>query len=304
MEFYKAINPGTDYTINPFRSYANQRYVIVSGSLTNPEEVTLNRAEQFPDTWSADGDVGQRNDVSGLASYTLFASINHLYYSTNSIDRIPYAEYDITDATEFLPSQSVFVLNISQYAYGEQVLPGSFRLDVNGSTYDVVDRTTNIDGLGILYASSSNSVLGNIFYKDGIVVIKESNSGSVAGVDPTYGIRVTSGSTVTATFQSQITIYQHRIVCKISGDELNQSVLNPSTLGYALGEWDTASGSDANRGGLVRNLFKSGSLVPYQTSIGLYNAQSDLVAIAKLVTPIKRTKVTDQVFIVQFDSIT
>ena len=298
MEFYKAINPGTDYIINPFKSYANQQYVIVSGSLTNPEEVTLNRAEQFPSDWSAQGNLGPVNLISQLPSYTLFASVRHLYYSSNSIDRIPYAEHDFQDVTEFYPSQSVFVLNVAQYAYGEQVLPESFRLDVDGSTYDVVDRKTSVDGLGVLYASSSQSVVGNIFYKEGVVVLAEDHVSSTAGVDPVLGVKITSGSVVTVTFQSQITIYQHRVTCRVAGYELNQSVLNPSTrFTYA------ASASIDNAGGLIRNLFRSGSLVPYQTSIGLYNAQNDLVAVAKLSTPIKRTKVTDQVFIIQFDSI-
>jgi len=298
VEFYKAINPGTDYTINPFKSYASQQYNLVSGSLSNPEEVTLNRAEQFPSNWSALGDLGPVNAVSLLPSYTLFASIQHLYYSSNSIDRIPYAEFDLTDATEFIPSQSVFVVNIAQYAYGERVLPGSFRLDVGGSTYDVVDRETDIDGLGVLYASSSANVLGNIFYKEGIAVIKEDTVSPTAGISPTLGVKITSGSAVTVVFQSQITIYQHRIVCKLSGNELNRSIMNPSTrLTYAT------SASVDNYGGLIQNLFRSGSLVPYQTSIGLYNAQNDLVAVAKLSTPIKRTKVTDQIFILEFDSI-
>jgi len=298
VEFYKTINPGTDYTINPFKSYANQQYVIVSGSLTNPEEVTLNRAEQYPSNWSALGDVGPINSPSQIPSYTLFASIQHLYYSSHSLDRIPYSTTDLTSVTEFYPSQSVFVLNVAQYAYGEQILPESFRIDIDGSTFDIVDRKTSVDGLGVLYASSSANVLGNIFYKEGVVVLKEDTTSVVSGVSPTLGARIQDATTVTVTFQSQMTIYQHRIVCRVAGNELNRSVINPSSrLTYAM------SGSVPNAGGSVQNLFKSGSLVPYQTSIGLYNAQNDLVAIAKLSTPIKRTKVTDQVFIIQFDSI-
>ncbi len=298
MEFYKAIHPGTDYTINPFKSYANQRYVIVSGSLTNPEEVTLNRAEQYPSNWSALGDVGPINAISQIPSHTLFASIQHLYYSSHSLDRIPYATTDLESITEYIPSQSVFVLNIAQYAYGEQILPESFRLDVGGSAYDIVDRESTVEGLGVLYASSSANVVGNIFYKEGVVVIKENTASGSAGISPTLGARILSGSTVTATFQSQMTIYQHRIVCRVAGNEMNKSFINPSTrLTYAM------SASVPNTGGSIQNLFRSGSLVPYQTSIGLYNAQNDLVAIAKLSTPIKRTKITDQVFIIQFDSI-
>lgn len=298
MDFYKTINRATDYTITPFKSYANQRFEIVSGSQSSPEEITINRAEQFPNNWSVTVDLGVENDISGLNSHTLFASINHLYYSEYSLGRIPYSTSVVSSVTQYIPSQSCFVLNISQYAYGERVLPGTFRVDVNGSLYDVRDIETTVPGMGLLYVSSSNNIVGNIFYNEGIAVIKEDNTAVVAGTDPVQGIKITSGSTVVATFQSQITIYQHRIVCKMTGDELNTSILNPSTrLTFA------SSGSVANSGSSIRDLFVSGGLTPYQTTIGLYSAANELVAVAKLSTPIKRTKVTDQIFIIQFDSV-
>ena len=298
MEFYKPINPGTDYTIIPFKSYANQRYTIISGSGGNPEEVTINRAEQYPADWSATGELGSEHDISGFRSYTLFASIEHLYYSTHSIDRLPYASLDIESVTEFLPSASCFVINLAQYAYGERIYPGTFQLDVDGSLYDVRDIQSGVDGLGLLYISASDNIVGNIFYNEGVAVIQEDVVSGTSGVDPTLGVRLLSGSTATVVFQSQITIYQHRIVCKISGDELNTSLMNPTSR-----QTNAMAAGMTGLGDSIRDLFRSGSLTPYQTSVGLYNAQNDLVAIAKLASPIKRTKVTDQIFIIQFDSV-
>lgn len=298
MEFYKTLNRATDYTVIPFRSHANQRYQIISGSQSNPEEITINRAEQFPADWSASGDLGTVNDISGLTSHTLFASIQHLYYSEHSIDRLPYATTNVSEVTQYIPSGSCFVINISQFAYGERVLPESFRLDVAGSAYDVQDVQSEVDGLGLLYISSSNNIVGNIFYNEGIAIVKEDATSISAGISPTLGVKITSGSAATITFQSQITIYQHRVICKLSGEELNTSILNPTSR-----LTNASSASVAGSGSAVRDLFISGGLTPYQTSIGLYNAQNVLVAVAKLSTPIKRTKVTDQIFIIQFDSV-
>jgi len=46
----------------------------------------------------------------------------------------------------------------------------------------------------------------------------------------------------------------------------------------------------------------SQSLYPYVTSIGLYNQDHELVAVAKLSNPIQRTDYSTQTFVVKFDT--
>jgi hypothetical protein len=290
MKIFKSLN-GNDYTVSPFRSYTNQRYEIISGSTSNPEEVTVDRADNPPDSWMTDGTLGFVNETSQIPSYTLFKSIQHLFYSSASLSRIPYGTFDIQSVTGYTPSGSCFVVNISQYAYGERVVPGTFRLDVDGSATDIIDVESSIPGLGLLYASGSNTVLGNIFYNQGLAVIKENKSATSGSVHSTSGVGIKQNSITTITFNSQITIYQHRIVCKANQGEFNYSLSNPSM------------DDQSQNGSVVRELFDSGSLRPYVTSIGLYNENNELLVVAKLATPIKRTKFTDQTFIVQFDSI-
>jgi hypothetical protein len=43
-------------------------------------------------------------------------------------------------------------------------------------------------------------------------------------------------------------------------------------------------------------------MVPYITSIGFYNSDNDLLAVAKLSNPVKRTLDVAQTFIVKFDT--
>jgi hypothetical protein len=158
-------------------------------------------------------------------------------------------------------------------------------VDINGGTYDVLDSPSNYADFGYLYISSSNNVVGNIFYKQGIAVINEHIT------DPIQGIYIASGSTATVTFNSQVTIYQHRIACKLQGGEFNIPLSNPSIR------------QNFSDGTKVLDLFASGSITPYITSIGLYDNQNQLISIAKLASPIKRTKYVDQIFIIQFDTI-
>jgi hypothetical protein len=45
----------------------------------------------------------------------------------------------------------------------------------------------------------------------------------------------------------------------------------------------------------------SGTLVPYITSIGLYNDQAQLLAVAKLATPVQKRNDVDTNFIIRYD---
>jgi hypothetical protein len=100
------------------------------------------------------------------------------------------------------------------------------------------------------------------------------------------GMAIQNGGVVTTTFNSTLTIYEHTVVCKIEPSEYNYT-LNPTTI----------SGSTQT----YNNYISSGSANPYITSIGLYNAQNELLATAKLSGPLTRTKYTDQTFIIKFD---
>jgi len=49
------------------------------------------------------------------------------------------------------------------------------------------------------------------------------------------------------------------------------------------------------------NIMGAGVIKPYVTSIGLYNDEYQLLAIAKVSVPIQRTFDTEQIFIIKFD---
>jgi hypothetical protein len=182
----------------------------------------------------------------------------------------------------FEPSGRFYVINIPQSAFGEGILPGSFKITQANDT--VTD-----DGNGRL--SSGQGVIGNIFYNHGIAIIQRDPVGhGLSGSILPTAMNLETGDVFSVDFKSTHTIYEHQVVCTMNPLDFNYST-NPTAL----------SGSAAS-GERIYSLIATGSMVPYFTTLGLYNDQSELVMVAKLVHPLKRTTETDQTIIIRFDT--
>ncbi len=320
----RAVKPlDTDgYTKNEYVAYVSQSYTITSGSLTNTELVTIDFANQPSDDWkyqqTSDFDLGSLNSGSGIYSYPLFSLLNRAFYSSQGL--VEYGTSSLA-ITQFTPSQSLYVFNIANAAVGEGVGPGSFSIRVSGSS-PIVD-----DGYGRLYVGSTSNVVGNIFYKHGIALVTNNVSAPSQSIS-TNGLKLLPFLSVDVAFSSSFTITEHTIVCKLRPTEFNASLLN-HTVGYykaVTGSYvsgsetvtytnyitNVSSSAKALSGQLITELFDiglqygsdsvSGSLTPYVTTIGLYNRNYELLAIAKLANPVPRAKNVDQTFIVKFDT--
>jgi hypothetical protein len=159
--------------------------------------------------------------------------------------------------------------------------------------------------------------IGNVFYRSGLVVVSDFrrryhrvflgtdadmdysdtwNSIDVKWklVDPTWnnleiGEYYLKGGFLLE-FKSIKTISEHEVVCKIKQSEFNMS-LNPSLR--VKGKIDSEFAKP----------FVTGSwFTPYITTIGLYNDKYELVAIAKLSSPIPKLSNVPLNFIVKFDT--
>jgi len=138
--------------------------------------------------------------------------------------------------------------------------------------------TITDDREGRLYIDGE--VVGDIIYTHGIAII---TSGSIANELDTAYNNVTSSYS----WKSNQPILVGNYHCKIKNYEFNYSQ-NPSAQ---------VSGSDA-----VLADFATGSYFnPYITTIGLYNDSSELVAVAKLGTPIPKSPDTDMSFVIKLD---
>lgn len=310
----RAVKPlDTDgYTKNDYVAYVSQSYTITSGSLTNTEIVTIDFADQPSTDWkyqqTSDFDLGYLNSSSGIYSYPLYSLLNRVFYSSQSL--VEYGTSS-TAVTQFTPSQSLYVFNIANQSVGDGIRPGSFSVRVSGSA-PILD-----DGYGRLYVNNTGSVVGNIFYKHGVVMVKNNISAPSQSIS-TNGLKLAPFLSVDVNYTGSFTITEHTIVCKLKPTEFNTSVFNHTigyykvvtgsyvsasqTVTYKNYEPNISSSAVALSGDSLSGLFDSGSLTPYVTTIGLYDKSFNLVAMAKLANPVPRAKNVDQTFIVKFDT--
>ena len=189
-------------------------------------------------------------------------------------------------------------------------------LDMSSGTL-VLDDPFDIEEIGL-----SEAAIGNIFYSDGLIIITQTD-----GIDLTeYSME----------YRSTQTIHETEILIEVKAGEFNFSQ-NPSAVDVVLsGSYDftttaipnvspaktvkvkevrdisqrtSYSGSIGSTTGSWDDYFTykttdvTGSyLAPYITTIGLYDSDGDMVAVAKLPTPIKNLPDYDVNFIVRFDT--
>jgi len=126
----------------------------------------------------------------------------------------------------------------------------------------------------------SHPYAGNIFYNHGMITVTDNyRDGSAPAVN-----------NYTLTFSGSHDITEHSYKCTVEDGEYNMT-LNPS----------------ARQGNSLTNQYPAGFVTgshftPYITSIGLYDDNSELLAIGKLAQPIKSPKDFDITFTVQFDT--
>ncbi len=245
-------------------------------------------------------DVNSDEKTHGFVRKVLYESVKSQFYrnaDTASIITEVGLRKSYTSTNERNLSNEFAVISIPQIYYGEGVKVGSVRLED--------EQTGNIyedDGYSNLIDSGSN-VAGNIFYDRGLVVLtRDIVSGSVL-------------SQFTLNFRSTKTIYENEILLSVLESEFNVSQ-NPTAVDYdadgkfgkiklhsiqsnvnpnvfsGFGEYDYSSSLDT-----------TGSyLAPYVTTIGLYDDDLNMVAVAKLPQPIKSMPDYPLNFIVRFDT--
>jgi hypothetical protein len=102
-------------------------------------------------------------------------------------------------------------------------------------------------------------------------------------------------------FQNEVIIYEQNVICHVKDNEFNLSY-NPTLLNGNL-----FSGSSFMSQSLstplpsVKYFATASYFEPYVTTIGLYNEQDDLLAVAKFAQPIPLSQNTDMTFVVKYD---
>lgn len=248
-----------------------------------------NPAGSFVDVYSDDKSHGYVKKV-------IYASIESQFYRNADTASVLYEvgrRQSYTSKNERVLENDIAVISIPQDYYGEGIKFGSVVLtDYNGDKY-------TDDGYSNLLDSGSN-IKGNVFYDRGLIVLTRN---------------VVSGSTLSnysLNYRSTFTIYENEIFLSVLENEFNVSQ-NPSALVdnyYIRGvKFPFSSSIDQTKKGSFDDYFVSSSvdptgsyLAPYITTIGLYDDNLDMIAVAKLPQPIKSLPDYPLNFIVRFDT--
>jgi len=279
--------PKSDIIVRPIKVY---------------KEWTLDENDIFPIFGeNGDGtfiDTEYDSKSQGFNKKVIHASIRSQFYTNAATASIltevglrkSYASKD-----ERILEDNIAVFSVPQRYYGEGIKIGTIVLED-----EQLGRIYTDDGNSNLIDSGSN-IKGNIFYDRGLIVVaKDIVSGSVL-------------SQFTLNFRSTKTIFENEIFLSVLENEFNVSQ-NPTAVDYdgSIGRIKLhnirSTINPLKVGGFADYLY-SGSvdptgsyLAPYITTIGLYDDELNMVAVAKLPQPIKSLPDYPINFIVRFDT--
>lgn len=330
-----------DVTINPFKANKGFGYVgsaITASNVGIDVFQGVNQSSKMVDDASPTGLISQQNTMGIYNSAKQLYYSNYLVSSrgdtvpTSSIipGALPafnvafgpvqsprYENYLQSTLTQsrYFPTESdgqISIISVPQNLFGENIVPNTFEVRYtasNGIGFDVMDDgegnlvVNTISGSAGLYGTGSygsgsylvnttpGDVIGQIFYPQGMAVITTSILASMGSDISASSLQLDD---FTINFSSSITIYEHQYKCMISENEFGYS-LNPTLISSSLDL--TGSLND------VYYDFATGSIFdPYITTVGLYNGNSDLVAVGKLSYPIPVSKYCDTTIMINFDT--
>lgn len=319
---YKNI-PATDINIRTFNVYKEWFFDETNIQIVFGKNITGSVFDASTDEMSG-----------GLYKRLVYDSIKSQYYTNQTAASAfsPGRRIDYTSEDERVLGEQIAVISIPQNKIGTEIKPGSLRISDPDNNIVLTD-----DGFSNL--KSGSIVYGNVFYGNGLVVLTNNiQSGSnwnryelyYKSTKPIYeneifisidegefnystnptavvdvgGLKTTIKVTdpKDSTFEREIdyTYYNSGIryvKTKIdfedgtTSDYRISSIVNPSIKG----------GFDDYE--LYRDIDPTGSyLAPYITTIGLYDDNSNMVAIAKLPQPIKSLHDYPVNFIIRFDT--
>ena len=239
---------------------------------------------------------GEDGSPAGTASFNIDGTITGPFYTPNYYNYLP----NTLDANRFFPTSSnseIGIISIPSNLFGENIKPGSFNLEADGDIF-------TDDGEGNIFQNSTTKV-GDIIYQHGMIILTAASSsngttglvfGSGLYGTGVYGTNtlngelgdIISGSNITCSFESTITIYESQYKCTIRENEFNFTQ-NPTIV------------SSSSNSGIISDFATGSYFSPYITTVGLYNNDKELVAVGKLAQPLPLSPTTDVNIIINLD---
>lgn len=222
----------------------------------------------------------------GATNRQLYQSILNLYRHYSLLNDDYTSLFTGSETTRFR------VITVPEIYYDREILTGSFSasdLDNAGNERKLYD-----NGRGGIYSGSlSGTIVGNIFYSEGLIVLKggglndESNSNDFGENSPTnFKWR--------CNFQGVHKIPTTIFRCRAPAGQLNASS-NPTF--YHVPQ----DINDVHQGEREIVLLQESEPGVYVTAVGLYNEDYELVGVARLAQPVKKTEAQDLLFRIRLD---
>lgn len=307
--------PQSDIVVRPFKVY---------------KEWTLDENDIRPifgeDPSNSYIDLDMDETSEGINKKVIYSSIKHQFYRNQATGSVltefgRRKNYASTDERNI--GNEIVVVSVPQEFYGEGIKVGSVTLTDNSTSKVYTD-----DGFSNLLDSGSN-VAGNIFYDRGLVVLtRDVVSGSVMG---SYFLNFRSTKTIyeneifISVSENEFNFSQNPSACyvvgaskqtititdpnKKDGSELTTTIYNDGIKYIRTSQFPFTSSINPNKFASFDDYDVSGSidptgsyLAPYITTIGLYDNDGSMVAIAKLPQPIKSLPDYPVNFIIRFDT--
>lgn len=225
------------------------------------------------------------------ASFNPDGTITGLPYTPNSYNYLS----NTLPANRYFPTGSndvVGVIAIPSNLFGEYIKPGTFTLSYESGSF-------TDDGEGNLLHNSSK--VGDIIYEHGIITLTSDGipgtqgygfvyygSTDYGGSDVAFILDLINSQNITCSFDSTITIYESQYKCTVRENEFNFSQ-NPTLI------------SGSSNSGKVYDYATGSYFNPYVTTVGLYNNNKELLAVAKLAQPLPLSAVTDMNILINLD---
>lgn len=152
-------------------------------------------------------------------------------------------------------------------------------------------------------ANSSSFLLSSSFYIGGYFLFIGSGDGNDVLLDTDVYLSGSGGlvEPINISFKNNYTLYENEIRCLIKESEFNASY-NPTIQTIDTGSLNISGSTFYNNSGILKDFATGSGFSPYVTSVGLYNDNDDLLAIAKFSKPLLISPNTDMTFIINYDN--
>lgn len=307
--------PKSDVVVRPFKVYKEWAL--------DQTDITALYGTNQTDLYDVDTDD---TNSDGTSKRTLYDSIKAQFYlnpTTASIVTEVGKRESYASTNERVIGDTIGVISIPQEYYGEGVKVGSMVVEYGSIT-------ATDDGNSNLIDSASN-IKGNVFYDRGLVVLTEdvTDGNGLSSFDVSYRSTMTiyENEIFLSVLENEFNVSQNpTAIYEIGGKKIEASITKPKTRlidGELVsqsfyqpgaryirgGKYPYVSSYDGSSKGSFDDYMISGSsdqtgsyLSPFITTIGLYDNENNMVAVAKLPQPIKSLPDYPVNFIVRLDT--